>query len=135
MVNGLHEKMFCSNHILAKRYPRRLTILVSDARILSWIRKSLVERMRGKVIASGRLRQYWGLPIDTRKPDSLVITYLYLSVASIVFGLILVVVVLFACQYFGIDISQNWWIVAIPVTLSVFLNVILFELYRKYEKK
>jgi len=70
-----------------------------------------------------------------RKSDSLVITYLYLAIASIVFGLILVFVVLLACQYFGIDISENWWIVAIPVTSSVFLNVILIELYRKYRKK
>ena len=69
------------------------------------------------------------------KSDSLVITYIYLAVASGIFGVILIFVVLFACQYFGIDISKNWWILVIPVTLAVTLNVIFIELYRKYKKK
>jgi len=67
--------------------------------------------------------------------DNLVITYIYLAIASGIFGVILVFVLLFACQYFGIDIFKNWWLLALPVTLAVILNIILIELYRKYKKK
>ena len=70
-----------------------------------------------------------------KEADSLVVTYVFLAVASVVFGIILVFAVLLACQYFGIDISRNWWILAIPVILAVTLNIILVELYDRYRRR
>lgn len=70
-----------------------------------------------------------------RKPDSLIIEYIYLAIGCGILGVVITFSVLFVCQYFGIDIYQNLWVLAIPVTLSVFLNVCLLELYRKYKKK
>jgi hypothetical protein len=70
-----------------------------------------------------------------KESDSLVITYIFLAAASGIFGVILVFIVLLVCQHFVIDISRNWWILAIPVTLAVTLNVILIELYRKFKKR
>jgi hypothetical protein len=70
-----------------------------------------------------------------KESDSLVMTYVFLAVFSVIFGIVLVFVVLLACQYLGIDISKNWWILAIPVTLAVTLNIVLIELYDKYKKR
>lgn len=67
--------------------------------------------------------------------DSLVVIYLYLAIASGIFGAILVFVMLFISQYFGIDLLENWWLLVVPVTLAVTLNVVLVELYRKYRSK
>ena len=58
-----------------------------------------------------------------------------MAAASVILGIILVFVALLACQYFGIDISKNWWILAIPAILAVTLNILLIELYDKYKKR
>ena len=60
---------------------------------------------------------------------------IYLAVSSAIFGVIITFIVLYVCQYFGIDISRHWWIVAVPVVLAVVLNVCLVELFRKYKKR
>jgi len=70
-----------------------------------------------------------------RESDSLVMTYVFLAAASVIIGIILVFVVLLACQYLGIDISKNWWILAIPAIFAVTLNIVLIELYDKYKKR
>jgi hypothetical protein len=70
-----------------------------------------------------------------REPDSFVMAYVFLAAASVIVGIILVFVALLACQYFGIDISENWWLLAIPVLLAVTLNIILVELYDRYKKR
>ena len=38
-------------------------------------------------------------------------------------------------QYFGVDVLDNLWILAIPITLSILLNILLVELYTRYKKK
>lgn len=70
-----------------------------------------------------------------KRPHNLVLTYIYLAVGCGIVGVVLTFLMLFICQYLGIDISKNWWIVALPVTLSVLLNVSAIELYLKYRKK
>lgn len=60
---------------------------------------------------------------------------LYLAMGCSMLGIILTFVVLLACQYLGIDISRNSWVLAIPVTLAVALNVLFIELYRRHKKK
>lgn len=60
---------------------------------------------------------------------------IYLAVSCGAFGIIITFLVLLACKYFAIDISHNWWVVAIPVVLAVILNVCLVELFRKYKRR
>ena len=70
-----------------------------------------------------------------RRNDNLVIMYIYLAVGSGIFGVIILIGLLFACQYLGVDLSQNWWLLAIPPFSAVALNVCLIELWGKYRKK
>ncbi len=69
-----------------------------------------------------------------KKPVSLIMVYIYLAAGCATLGVVMTFLVIFACQYFGIDIFENLWVLAIPVTLSAFINVSLIELYRKYKK-
>ncbi len=69
-----------------------------------------------------------------KRPENLVLHYLYLAIACTVLGLIITFLLILACAYFSIDIYKHLWVLAIPVTLSVFLNVCFIELYRRYKK-
>lgn len=64
-----------------------------------------------------------------------VLYYFYLAMGSTMVGIVITFIVIFACAYFGIDITRHLWVLAIPVTLSVLLNVIFIEIYRKYRKR
>ena len=70
-----------------------------------------------------------------KKPENLVLTYIYLAIGCGLLGVVITFVVLFLCQRFGIDISKNLWVLAIPAVLSLFLNVLFIELYRKYKRR
>jgi purine-cytosine permease-like protein len=63
------------------------------------------------------------------------IDILFLAIASLLVGIILAVIVVFASLFFGIDLLDNLWLLAIPVILAVILNIVFIELYRKYKKK
>ena len=77
----------------------------------------------------------WESQIEMRKPVSLVKVYICLAVGCALLGIVITVLVILACHYFRIDIPKNLWLVAIPVTLSLMLNVCFIELYLKYHKK
>ncbi len=68
------------------------------------------------------------------KPESLILSYIYLAMGCVILGVIITFLVILACAYFGIDIYKHVWVLAIPVTASVFLNVCFIELYRKHKK-
>ena len=70
-----------------------------------------------------------------RKPVSLIIVYIYLAIGCGILGVVITFLVLFTCQYFSIDIFENFWVLAIPVTLAVLVNVFFIELYLKYRAK
>ena len=61
--------------------------------------------------------------------------YIYLAVGCLITGVVITFVVMFTCHYFGVDISENLWVIAIPITLSIVLNICFIELYGKYKKK
>ena len=61
--------------------------------------------------------------------------YIFLACGCVSLGIIITFVVLGMCQYLGINIDEHWWVVAIPVVLSVILNVIFIETYRKLRGK
>lgn len=70
-----------------------------------------------------------------KKPVSLVMVYIYLALGSAILGVAITFAVFYASLYFGIDIDENLWMLAIPVTASVLLNVLFIELYRKYKRQ
>ena len=72
---------------------------------------------------------------EMKKTENLIIYYIYLAVACGVLGVSITFLVIFVCQYFGIDIYKNLWVLAIPVIASAFLNVLFIEFYRKYRKR
>jgi len=61
--------------------------------------------------------------------------YIVLATGCAAVGIILTFAVLGLSARLGISIRDNIWILAIPAVLSISLNVILLELYRKYLKK
>ena len=61
--------------------------------------------------------------------------YIILATGCASVGIVITLAVLGVCQRLGIDIGENLWVVAIPLVLSLILNISLLELYRKYKKK
>jgi len=67
--------------------------------------------------------------------DSFILELIYLAVGCAALGVVLTFILVFACQHFGINIYSNLWLLLIPVTLSISLNICFIEVYRKYKKK
>ncbi len=61
--------------------------------------------------------------------------YIILATGCVAVGIILTFAVLGMSARLGISISDNLWMLAIPAVLSITLNIILLELYRKYLKR
>ena len=61
--------------------------------------------------------------------------YIILASGCSIVGVVVTFLVFIACVRLNIDIEKNLWVLAIPVVLSLILNVSLLELYRKYRKK
>ena len=61
--------------------------------------------------------------------------YIFLASGCTAMGTVITFVVLGICQRLSINILENFWIVTIPVALSLILNVSLLELYRKYKRR
>ena len=61
--------------------------------------------------------------------------YIFLAAGCVSLGIILTFIVLGVCWYLGIDINEHWWIVAVPVVLSLILNILFIEIYRKLRKR
>lgn len=56
----------------------------------------------------------------------------YLAIASAAVGMVVVFVVVLIAQRLGVDTTRNLWVLAIPVILSLSVNIILIEVYGKY---
>ncbi len=69
-----------------------------------------------------------------KRPESLILSYLYLAIGCAALGVIITFLLILACAYFGIDVYKHLWVLAIPVTVAVVLNICFLELYRKYKK-
>ena len=61
--------------------------------------------------------------------------YIFLAGGCVSLGIIITFIVLGVCQYLGVNIDENWWVVAVPVVLSLIINVTLIEVYRKFRKR
>ena len=61
--------------------------------------------------------------------------YIFLAAGCASVGVVLTFVVLGISVRLGIDINKNLWILAMPAVLSLALNILLLELYRKFWKR
>ena len=62
--------------------------------------------------------------------------YILLAAGCAALGVVIALIVLITCQRLGIDIlGEYMWVLAIPAVLSLILNIILLELYRKFRKR
>jgi hypothetical protein len=77
------------------------------------------------------------LRINMKSSDNrnLVFTYIYLAAGCVVVGTVVTFLLLLACEYFGVDIFNNLWLLAIPSVSALFLNVLFIELYHKFSKR
>lgn len=60
---------------------------------------------------------------------------IYLAIGCGIFGTIVTFLLLLMIERFNVDISRNWWLVAIPMTLAVLVNVCLLELSRWFRNR
>jgi len=63
------------------------------------------------------------------------VVYVYFAVGSIGLGIVITFIVIFICASLRVDISNNLWILAVPATLAILLNIVFIELYYKFKKK
>jgi len=63
------------------------------------------------------------------------LSYIYLAVGSLALGIIITFIMLFSCQFFGIDINMNLWLISVPIILAIALNIWFIELYDRFRKK
>jgi hypothetical protein len=61
--------------------------------------------------------------------------YISLAVGCAALGILMTFVLLMACRYFGVDISQNLWLIVLPISMAVALNILLIELYDRFKRK
>ena len=69
------------------------------------------------------------------KTNNLMLSYVYLAVGSLALGILITFVMLFLCQVLSVDINKNLWMIAIPIILSIALNIWFIELYDRYRRK
>jgi hypothetical protein len=67
--------------------------------------------------------------------DSFILELIYFAVGCAALGVVFAFILVFACQYFGIDIYKNLWLLLMPLVLSISLNILILELYGKYKRK
>jgi hypothetical protein len=70
-----------------------------------------------------------------RKPNNLVMIYIYLAISCAALGSLITFLMILLMRHFQVDFWENLWLLAVPLVLSVTLNVILIELYLKYKRK
>jgi len=67
--------------------------------------------------------------------NSFILELIYFAVGCAALGIVFAFILVFACQYFGIDVYKNLWLLLIPLVLSISLNIMIIELYGKYKSK
>lgn len=70
-----------------------------------------------------------------RGRDSFILELIYFAVGCAALGTVFAFILVFVCQYFGINVYQHLWLLFLPLLLSIALNVMFIELYGKYKRK
>jgi hypothetical protein len=66
---------------------------------------------------------------------SLVLIYISLAGGCVIIGTGLTFGLLAICAYYQIDLTQNWWLLLIPLAATLGINVFLIELYKKLTRR
>jgi hypothetical protein len=66
---------------------------------------------------------------------SLVLTYIYMATSCAAVGIGILFVVLLVCRHLEVDIFRNLWVLAIPIVLTLVINVGIIELFRKFMRR
>ncbi len=67
--------------------------------------------------------------------DSFILELIYFAVGCAALGIVFAFILVFALQYFGIDVYKHLWLLLIPLVLSISLNIMFIELYGMYKRK
>lgn len=66
---------------------------------------------------------------------SLILTYIYLAASCFAVGVCILFLTLLVCERLGVDLFTHLWVLAIPVFLTLLINVSIIELYHKITGK
>ena len=61
--------------------------------------------------------------------------YIVLAVGAMTAGVALTFLMLVLTSRAGVDLNRNLWLLAVPAVLSIILNIILIEVYRKVRRR
>jgi hypothetical protein len=61
-------------------------------------------------------------------------TYISLAAGSVFLGTIFTYLLVIGVAYYNIDLSANYWLLAMPSALSLLLNVLFVEAYKRFRK-
>jgi len=61
--------------------------------------------------------------------------FIYMAIGAGCCGVIFTFILLLVSQYFGIVMLDHLWMLALPVTFSVLLNILFVELYYRHKKR
>ncbi|MDO8473117.1 MAG: hypothetical protein Q7T05_04790 [Dehalococcoidia bacterium] len=62
-------------------------------------------------------------------------SYAYLAIACGALGAIITLITVLVCGVLNVDITTHLWILAIPITLTLIINISLVELYDRVKRK
>jgi len=64
-----------------------------------------------------------------------IFTYICLAAGCVLVGTVLTCLLVLASQYYGTDLLGHVWLLAVPSLLSLLLNVLFIELYKKLGRR
>jgi hypothetical protein len=67
--------------------------------------------------------------------DAFILELIAFAVGCAALGILFAFILVFALQYFGIDVYQHLWLLLIPLFLSISLNILAIELYGRYRNR
>ncbi len=63
------------------------------------------------------------------------LVYVALATGCAALGILITFILLISCQYIGIDITENLWLITIPIIVAIALNIGFIEMYDRYKGK
>jgi cytochrome c biogenesis protein CcdA len=61
--------------------------------------------------------------------------FVALAIGCAAMGILMTFVLLGVCNYYGIDLTKNLWLITLPIVIAIVLNIMSLELYDKFRKK
>jgi membrane protein DedA with SNARE-associated domain len=67
--------------------------------------------------------------------DRFILELIYFAIGCAALGVLFAFILVFALQYFDIDIYKHLWLLLMPLVLAIALNILAIELYGRYRRK